>query len=219
MHTLLRILLLSAVTLSLGGACAKGSLVVDKPESRLVNDAITTMWANDIRRVAKSGDWILTRSYSKTGDFIVGSTRGESFSHAAVYDAERGTIIEAINPVVREVPLEDLLARNRYAVVVRPVGQGHIEGRKALGRARSALGASFDYTGLVGIDSKTRFYCSELVAWASDIEDAPRIVTPADLYERGELIYLSGARDEQQLQATALAQRRMRIRPVASVSR
>jgi hypothetical protein len=65
--------------------------------------------------VARSGDWILTRSYSKTGDAIVGLTSGESFSHASLYDAERETIIEAVSPVVHEVPLEKLLARNRLS--------------------------------------------------------------------------------------------------------
>lgn len=100
-------------------ACG-GSIIIQKPENKRANDAMTEMWAKDIRRVARSGDWILTRSYSMTGDVVVGVTRGESFSHASIYDAERGTAIEAINPVVREVPLERLLARNRYVVIVRP---------------------------------------------------------------------------------------------------
>ncbi len=178
-----------------------------KPESPELNDSITQLWARDIRRVARDGDWILTRSYSKTGDAIVAVTLGESFSHAAMYDAERGTIIEAIEPVVREVPLESLLARNRYAVIVRPLGSSEADGVAALQKARSVLGAEFDHLGLIGIDDEEQFYCSELVAWASAIPDVPRIVTPAELFERGELIYLSGARDEAQLQAAALATR------------
>lgn len=198
------LLLTSMVALS---ACA-GSLVHKKPKSDSLNDAMTELWARDIRRVARSGDWILTRSYSKTGDAIVGVTLGESFSHAVVYDAERGTVIEAIRPEVREVSLESLLKRNRYAVVVRPVGISDEQRAAAVPRARSAIGASFDYIGMLGIDDKNRFYCSELAAWASQIPDAPTIVTPADLYDRAEVIYISGARDDKEVQTAALASRK-----------
>tara|TARA_R110002096_G_scaffold44526_13_gene120559 strand:+ start:156017 stop:156589 length:573 start_codon:yes stop_codon:yes gene_type:complete len=186
------------------------------PKSAVVNDSITELWARDIRRVAQSGDWILTRSYSKAGDAIVAVTLGESFSHASIYDAERGTIIEAIDPVVREVPLESLLRRNRYAVIVRPVNATPEAGQQALARARSVLGAKFDHLGLIGVDDDEQFYCSELIAWASEIDDVPRIVTPAELFERGEVIYLSGARDEEQLQAAALASSRLSAERVAA---
>ena len=196
-------------------ACA-GSLVHTKPQSEGVNSAMTELWARDIRRVAKSGDWILTRSYSKTGDAIVGITLGESFSHAVVYDAERGTIIEAINPVVREVPLESLLKRNRYAVVVRPLGITDQERSETISRARSAIGASFDYRGMLGVDDEDSFYCSELAAWASQIPDTPIIVTPAELYERAEVIYISGARDDRELQSAALASQQHRVQRVAA---
>lgn len=103
------------------GACG-GSIVRHKPASPIVNRDVTAMWAADIRRTARTGDWILTRSYSAVGDLIVLGTRGEAISHAVIYDAERGTVIEAIRPVVREVPLESLLDRNRVAIVVRPHG-------------------------------------------------------------------------------------------------
>lgn len=184
------------------GACS-GSLVHQKPQSAELNQSMTDMWARDIHRVARSGDWILTRSYSSAGDAIVGVTLGESFSHAVLYDAERGTVIEAIKPVVREVPLEDLLARNRYAVVVRPVGASVESGQASLARARSVLGASFDYSGMLGLDDPDKFYCSELVAWASEIEHDHRIITPAELYDEAEVIYLSGARDEREVQLAA----------------
>ncbi len=196
-------LLLVGSTLTAAGC--SGSLVHEKPRSARLNQDVTEMWARDIRRVARSGDWILTRSYSKTGDAIVGMTAGESFSHAVVYDAERGTIIEAIRPHVREVPLESLLARNRYAVVVRPVGASEQSGRETVARARSVLGANFDYRGMFGFDDETRFYCSELVAWASRLEHDHLVVTPADLYEEAEVIYLSGARDEREVQMAAQA--------------
>ncbi len=211
-----RIALVFATLLLLATTACSGSLVHTKPASAKVNDSITQLWSRDIRRVAQSGDWILTRSYSKTGDAIVAATLGESFSHAAIYDAERGTIIEAIQPVVREVPLESLLHRNRYAVIVRPTNATPEEGQRALARARSVLGAKFDHLGLIGINNDKEFYCSELVAWASDIDDVPLIVTPAELFERGEIIYLSGARDEEQLQAAAIASSHRNKEPVVA---
>ena len=195
-------------------ACA-GSIVHKKPESPALNQATTDLWAKDIRRVAQSGDWILTRSYSKTGDAIVGVTSGESFSHAVVYDAERGTVIEAIRPDVREVPLEQLLKRNRYAVVVRPIDIDDAKRAATVSRARSKVGASFDYRGMLGLDDKDRFYCSELAAWASDIPDKPIIVTPADLYDRAEVVYISGARDDAEVQSLALALREKSVVRVA----
>ncbi len=202
----LSLTLLLAALAALVSGCA-GSLVHKKPQSADLNNATTELWARDIKRVAQDGDWILTRSYSKTGDAIVGVTRGESFSHAVVYDAERGTVIEAITPVVREIPLEQLLRRNRYAVVVRPVDISDEQRKATVARARSTIGASFDYRGMLGLDDKDRFYCSELAAWASQIPDPPTIVTPADLYDRAELIYISGARDDVEVQSSAIALR------------
>lgn len=198
-------------------ACGGGSLVISKPKNAQVNSAVTDLWARDIRRVARSGDWILTRSYSITGDAVVGVTLGESFSHAVVYDAERDTIIEAINPVVREVSLEALLARNRYAVVVRPIGISEQKRHDTLARARSVIGRDFDYFGMIGLDDESSFYCSELAAWASQIPNQPLIVTPADLYERGELIYISGMREDKGLQVAAFASKRLHVRRVAEM--
>ncbi len=43
------------------------------------------------------------------------------------------------------------------------------------------------------------------MAWASQIPDQPTIVTPADLYDRAEVVYVSGARDDAELQSLALA--------------
>ncbi len=181
------------------------SLYRKKPASPVVNDAITAMWSKDIKEHAQSGDWILTRSYSAIGDVIAIGSGGEEISHAVIYDAERGTVIEAITPKVREVPLEELLARNRIAIVVRPNGTTHASRRASVARARGAVGSKFDYTGLFGISSGSKFYCSELVVWASGVERGDFVVTPASLLKRGEVLYLSGVRDDALVQRTALA--------------
>ncbi len=186
-------------------ACMTSSLAAKKPEGKTLNRAMTQMWTRDVKRVARSGDWILSRSYSTVGDAIVTATSGEDFSHAVIYDAQRNTVIEAIRPSVHEVPLEQFLDRNRYVVVIRPENQTAAQGRLALQRARSALGASFDYTGMLGIDNSSRFYCSELVAWASQVAESSTVITPAELWDLGQLLYLSGDRNEGQVQSAALA--------------
>lgn len=188
-------------------ACG-GSMVRKKPEDPTVNRAVTALWARDIERVARDGDWILTRSYSAVGDVIAFGTRGPEISHASVYDAGRGTAIEAVRPVVHEVPLEELLERNRVAIIVRPHGLSEAQRRASLARARSAIGKPFDLRGLFGIDDADKFYCSELVVWAAGIDTGDVVVTPASLVDHGEVIYLSGNRESADLQQVALERQR-----------
>jgi uncharacterized protein YycO len=195
------------VALVVGSGCSAGSVMVKRPTDARVNREVTVLWAKDVHRVARTGDWILTRSYSLIGDAITATTGGESVSHASIYDARTGTIIESVGSGVREVPLEELLDRNRHAIVVRPAGMTHDERVASVDRARSALGVGFDYAGLVGIDRGDRFYCSELIYWAADLEartgQRPRIVTPSGLIRHGEVVYYSGARDDEHIQYVA----------------
>ncbi|HLU69024.1 MAG TPA: YiiX/YebB-like N1pC/P60 family cysteine hydrolase [Kofleriaceae bacterium] len=207
-HPPRRLLLAAAAAAALAG-CSAPSMVVKRPADERGNQAVTALWADEIRRTAQSGDWILSRSYSMTGDLIALATPGESLSHASIYDAERGTVIEALNPLVREVPLEHLLARNHHVIVVRPRGLDQEQRLASVARARAQVGTPFDFGGLVGAGDRERFYCSELVLWASQLEGtAGRLVTPSELIEHGEVIYFSGARDDAALVDTALARRR-----------
>jgi len=201
MHTVRSIL---AVLVVLLPGCSAGSLVIHKPKDESANQAVTALWARDVRRTAQTGDWILSRSYSMTGDMIAGFTRGESLSHASIYDAERGTVIEALMPAVREVPLENLLARNHLVIIVRPRGLTQEQRLASIERARSQVGAEFDIGGMVGAGSRNKFYCSELVLWASQLEGtAGAVVTPAELVKHGEVVYWSGQRSDPALIETA----------------
>jgi len=196
----------------LSAACGAGSVVVEKPKSEEVNRAVTNLWADDVRRVAQTGDWILTRSYSLTGDAIAFTTPGESLSHASVYDAESETVIEAISGGVREVPLDHLLHRNRYAIVVRPYDRSEAQRRHSVVRARSTIGADFDYLGLFGFSSETSYYCSELVLWAAGFPERATVITPSSLMNYGETIYFSGTRDDAQMQSAAFAREKLAAR-------
>ena len=86
-------------------ACSRPSVVVKRPADPDIDHAVTRMWASEVKRVARDGDWILTRSYYLVGDAIAAATPGESLSHASIYDAERGSVIEAVGSGVREIPL------------------------------------------------------------------------------------------------------------------
>lgn len=183
--------------------CWHGSLSADRPKDKAVDAAIDQLWADEIRRVARDGDWILSRSLTAQGDMVVAvSGGGEAFSHASIVDVTHGTVIEAITPVVREIPLEELMSRNRHVVVVRPYGLTDEESKAALARARGELGKPFDFWGFIGYEEPDKWYCSELVYWASGL-GKQTVLIPNELVNYGEVIYYSGRRDDRQVQAIA----------------
>ena len=62
--------------------------------------------------------------------------------------------------------------------------------------------------GMFGINNDDKFYCSELVYWASQTAARSgvreRVITPANLMKYGEVIYWSGKRDDTQVMAMAM---------------
>lgn len=201
--------------------CSTKSFLVHRPMNESVDDAITAMWVGEVRSVARDGDWLLSRAYYMTSDLIVLGTRGESLSHGSIYDATRGTVIESIASGVREIPLEDFVRRNHVVIVVRPARMTAADGKAAVARARTKVGAPFDVTGLFGVDNPDKFYCTELVYWASQTAarsgEHERIVTPSDLMKYGEVLYWSGKRDDAQVGEIAAS--RWRTSRTAAVAR
>jgi len=183
------------------------SVMVHRPAEPALDQALTRLWTQEIRRVARHGDWLLVRSYAAAGDFVVVMTTGEELSHAAIYDAERDTVIEALMPAVQEIPLEKFVHRNRYVIVVRPDGASELDRHAEVVRARAQIGTRFDIGGMFGVGRADRFYCSELVYWASNTAArdprTQRLITPAELLDYGEVVYWSGRRDDPQLQRIA----------------
>ncbi len=210
------LLLLAFSTLA---ACSARSRLIHRPEDPQIDSAITAMWSAEIRRTARDGDWLLSRAYFATSDLIVLGTRGEALSHGSIYDASRDTVIESIASGVREIPLEQFVSRNHLVLVVRPANMNAADGRAAVARARGKLGAKFDATGMFGFDDPEKFYCTELVYWASQTAartgSHERVVTPADLMKYGEVIYWSGKRDDAQIGEIALDRRRTAPRTAA----
>ena len=195
---------LAALALALVTGCHEPkSFLLKRPENPVADKAVTQMWSDDIKRIARDGDWLLTRGYFVTSDAVSVLTTGEDISHASIYDATKGTVIEAVNAGVREITVEELLRRNHHVIVVRPSNMTDAQRSRSVARARSRLGAGFDHAGLFGIDNKDRVYCSELVWWASQGElrtgAGQRVITPAELMDYGQVVYWSGARTDSQV--------------------
>lgn len=184
------------------------SVMVHRPDDQAADLAVSELWASEIRKVARDGDWLLSRSYYAVGDVIAVVTRGEDLSHASMYDATRDMVIESVGEGVREVPLVTFLKRNHYVIVVRPSNMTAADQVHALARARTKLGLPFDLRGMIGFDDPDAWYCSELVYWASQTEARSgrheTVVTPADLMKYGEVTYWSGKRDDAQVMQIAL---------------
>ena len=200
---------LLVLTLALFAGCHEPkSFLLKRPEDKQMDTAVSEMWTTEIAAVAQDGDWVLTRSYWAIGDAITTIAPGEDLSHASIYSAERGTVVEAVNAGVREIPLSDIVHRNHYVIVVRPHRQTKMDGKAAFARAFAQIGTPFDHMGFFGLQNDDKFYCSELVFWASQIEARTgrheTIVTPANLMEYGEVVYWSGKRDDAQVQALAM---------------
>jgi hypothetical protein len=201
---------LLATLSAVAAACGEPrSVLVKRPADPSVDAAVTALWSHEIHRVARDGDWVLSRSYYALGDAISLATPGVDLSHASIYDASRDTVIEAVGAGVREIPLRDLVARNHYVLIVRPHGMTDAEQARSLERARSRLGTAFDKAGLFGFDDPDKLYCSELVWWAAQGElrygDRHRVIAPSDLLRYGALVYSSGQRDADEVVTLAMA--------------
>jgi uncharacterized protein YycO len=205
---MLRLLLVIAL---FTGCMNHASVLVKRPENKVADAAVTELWTADVKRIARDGDWILSRSYYLTSDMIATFTGGEDLSHASIYDAQRGTVIESVGSGVREISLEQLMKRNAHVIVVHPSGLTGAERTHSVERARSRLGQAFDTGGLIGLGAADKVYCSELVWWASQMElrtgDHQRVITPSELIEYGQVVYWSGERDDAQIQNVALSMR------------
>src|SRR5688572_15967976 len=197
----MRIPVASLLLMALLGACNATSIAVKRPTDPALDHTITTMWADEIRAVAQDGDWILSRSYYLVGD-VISLAPGEDLSHASIYSATSGTVIEAVTPVVREIPLEKLIERNHYLIVVRPSKTTPAERSASVVKARGELGVAFDKRGMFGLDDEATWYCTELVYWASGVatrhQDEQTVVTPPEMLQFGQVVYWSGQRTDAQ---------------------
>jgi len=153
-----------------------------------------------VKSVVRHGDWLVTRGIHETDNFIAGVTN-MPLSHAAIYDADNDEAIEADGSGVHTTPLADFLAKSQRVMVMIPVWADENTRIAAVKKARSRLGLGYNYTGLIGLDSPDRFYCTQLAidAYKEAIEanppqnPLPHVVKPGQMYYWGRIIYDSGA--------------------------
>lgn len=186
-----------AIALALGATGCNHSLAVSRPADPKLDAAYTELWNEEFHREVQDGDIILRRGYAVLSDVILLVTRSD-MSHAGIYDAETDTVIDAVSSGVRAIPADKFLNGSHRFRIVRPAGRTRAERHAAVERARGTLGTGFDFTGFIGLDNGSRFYCSELVAWALDVRDDVYaddvLVTPAELTALGPVVYDSGER-------------------------
>lgn len=210
---MLRVCPLIAALAFVGLACSSKtpSFLVAREPDPLLDRMITQLWADDIRERAQDGDWLLSRSYYFVADFLGTVVPGVPLSHAAVYDAERGSIVETVEVGTRELSLEEFLQRNHYAFLVRPKELTQTARRAGLYHARglsAGPGGAFDIVGMLGFDVTDEFYCSEIAYWSAGYGKRRSdhwIITPAGLLQRADLIYATGPRNREATRTRALA--------------
>lgn len=124
------------------------------------------------------------------GSLLLRTFLWSAYSHCALIDRERGTIIEAAAPRgVRERPLADLLATASHWVSIEIPG----DERAACDALRTQIGKGYDWGFLFGFlfrrnwQDANRWGCSEAVAWAVE-QSGRRLfragahrITPRDL--------------------------------------
>lgn len=152
-----------------------------------------------LRGVLRHGDWIVTRSI-RTGGNLVASLTQKPFSHAAIYDADDGSVIEATATGVHRAALDDLVRRSQRMLVIRPLWADETSSRVAVERAGKLIGKSYDFTGLVGLGTRERYYCTELciesyrpfISGEKPDNPIPRIIQPGDMYFWGTIVHDTG---------------------------
>ena len=155
-------------------------------------DAQTRAWHKKILKLGQDGDWLVVRGYTSTGDLV--SVAGNSeLSHVGILDRAHGEVIEAVSPEVCAPSLQRFLEEADRVVLVRPAGASREAGRLALFKARSQIGAEYDFLGTVGFPEAGKFYCSELAAWSIgrevDREGPGEILHPAAMLQLGEVLF------------------------------
>lgn len=151
-----------------------------------------------VKRYGQPGDWLVIRGTHGTDDFVSAVTNAP-FSHAAVLDLERGQVIEAEGKGLLASSLEDFTGRAQRLLLIRPEWADQPGARaEAVAKARSLVGAKYDFTGLVGINNPDRYYCSELAVavYGKRVDrkrdHIPPVIPPEQLFYWGEVVWDSG---------------------------
>jgi uncharacterized protein YycO len=103
----------------------------------------------------------------KFGAIAIRALTWSDWSHAAIIDGE--DVIEATWPRVCVSPLAEVIARHSSCVIVE---FADVDATAIVQAARSQIGKPYDLAGILGIalhrdwQEQSKWFCSELVAWA-----------------------------------------------------
>ena len=178
--------------------CSGTRIHVEKPADD-VRLPQTDEWVARIKDVGRPGDWLVIRGYKAADDFIVAATN-TPLSHAAMLDLERGEVIESVAEGVVVNTLHYFVDHAHRVLLIRPRWADEARGVQAIERARATVGKGYDFTGLVGLSAKERYYCSELCMYAwqpfqVEKDRIPRLIEPGHMFLWGTVLYDSGTRD------------------------
>jgi hypothetical protein len=174
------------------------SLTVSPPDTATAGRQ-DAEFLESIVKLGKNGDWLIIRGYHPQDDLIVAMT-GTPLSHAGILDMEKKLVIEALAGGVTVTGLDSFIHKSHRIILIRPKWAAGTNGDAAIAQARKLVGRGYDFLGLVGIDSKKRFYCTELAMYIyrehqKNDRDIPKIIQPAQMYLWGTILYDSRPRN------------------------
>lgn len=179
-------------------ACATDVVVTPPPEE--VRAGQDREMLKQIAHKAVHGDWLVICGYHAT-DHLVSTATNIPLSHAAILDMQKRQVIEADASGVHITSLADFVHKSHRLLVIHPIWSDKKSAPVAVGKARALVGEKYDFLGTVGINDRSRYYCSELTIYAySDFQHKqqkiPHVVEPGQLYLWGQVVYDSRPRDE-----------------------
>ena len=178
------------------------ALIASSCAVNMIADPDTTLSTEQDARAIRSrlqhGDWLVVRGIHGP-DNLVASATNMPLSHAAIYDAINNKVLEADGTGVHTSTLEEFLGKSQRVLIIAPMWATPQTRGPAVERARGWLGKGYNYTGLLGIDSPDRFYCTQLAvdAYKEFIElkpgnPIPPVIKPGQMYHWGRIIYDTG---------------------------
>jgi uncharacterized protein YycO len=177
-------------------ACGPTILLKKPPVEQRAKQNV--VWLEDLRHVARDGDWLVTRGYKAVDNLVVAATN-IPLSHAAIYDYDNQQVIEAAGAGVHTTPLATFIDGAHRVLVIRPRWWTPERGTQAVSFALEAIGKGYDFLGTVGGGSSDRYYCSELCIAAYgehqvEKDHLPRVMEPGQMYLWGRVIHDTGPR-------------------------
>jgi hypothetical protein len=172
------------------------------PPPREIRDRQNDVMLSAILQAGRDGDWLVARGYHH-GDKFVMTVARTPISHAAVLDVTEQQVVESLADGVQITSLMEFIDKSHRVMLLRPIWseKNPDAGPRALASAKEYVGRKYDFLGTVGIDSKKRFYCSELAFQSyrdffEAKQDIPKFIEPDQLHLWGTILYDSRPRNE-----------------------